>query len=272
METLRRDLEREVIGKKVKTAELTSLAMVSQVRTKKAFTGALEGRKFTGVKRVGVVLVLELDGEQVLALRLGRRTRVQRPLPKDAPPDGTELVITFTQGGALRVVDPGPDRGELVLAAPDHLLAVLPDLAALGVDPIEEPMSWTRFGELLYARRVPLRTFLTDPTVIVGIGEVYADEILFEAGLRFDRMSDSLSTQEIRRLYRALVEIVHDAVKHRGTSAREGGWTDLFGKPGQYDDLLAVYGREGQLSPRSRAPIKRASFGGGSTYYCDTQT
>jgi formamidopyrimidine-DNA glycosylase len=160
----------------------------------------------------------------------------------------------------------------LLLAAPDALPELLPELADVGIDPIEEPISWTRFGEILYARKTPLKSLLTDQRVILGIGDVYADEILFAAGLRHDRRSDSLSTQEIRRLYRALVETIHDAVKHRGTSAREGGWVDLFGKPGQYDEYLAVYGRDGQLSPRSRAPIKRVKFNGGWTYYCDTQT
>lgn len=272
VETLRRDLEREFVGKKIKGVELTSMAMVPTCKTRKAFCGPLEGRKVTGVRRVGLVLVVELDGDHVLALRLGSQSRLVRAQPKDAAADGTEVVVTFTQGPQLRVVDPGPQRGELALVAPAELLTALPDLARLGIDPVEEPMSWTRFGELLYARSTPLKTFLTDPTVLVGVGDVYADEILFAAGLRHDRRSDSLSTQEIRRLYRSLVETLHDAMKHRGTSAREGGWTDLFGKPGQYDEYLAVHGREGELSPRSRAPIKRVKFNGTWTYYCETQT
>jgi formamidopyrimidine-DNA glycosylase len=272
IETLRRDLEREAVGKKIKSVELTSLAMTPRVKTRKAFIGPLEGRKITGVKRIGLVLVLELDADVMVAVRFGPGTRLLRAQSKDAAPDGTEVVVTFSQGGQLRVVDPGPDRGELVLSPPDGLVELLPELGALGIDPIEEPMSWTRFGELLIVKRMPLKTLLTDPSIIVGIGDVYADEILFAAGLRYDRASDSLSTQEIRRLYRSLVETIHDAVKHRGTSARERGWSDLFGRPGGYDEYLAVYGREGELSPRSRTPIRKAKFNGRWTYYCDTQT
>lgn len=272
VETLRRDLEREVVGKKVKSVELTSMAMAPRYRTRKAFTGALEGRKITGAKRVGLVLVLETDSDDLLVLRLGPSTRLHKAQPKDPVEPGTEVVVTFTQGGQLRIVDPGGDEhGEVLLVPPDELADAVPELKGLGMDPIDEPMSWTRFGELLVARPTKLKSLLMDPSFVVGIGDVYSDEILFNAGLRYDRMSDSLSTQEIRRLYRALVEIVHDAVKYRGTSARDGGWLDLYGRPGEFDAHLAVYGREGELSPRSRTPIKKVKFNGRWTYYCDTQ-
>jgi formamidopyrimidine-DNA glycosylase len=151
------------------------------------------------------------------------------------------------------------------------LADALPDLAILGLDPLEQPVSWTTFGQLLAQTDAKLKTLLMDDTFIVGIGEVYADEILFDAGLRFDRSSRSLSTQEIRRLYRSLVETLHDAVKYRGTSLSDDNYVDVFGEPGGYGEHLQVYGREGELSPRSRSPILRVKFGGRWTYYCETQ-
>ena len=75
----------------------------------------------------------------------------------------------------------------------------------------------------------------------------------------------------MRRLYRALVETVHEAVKYRGTSLEDRPFTDVFGVPGEFAQHLAVYGREGQLSPRSRAPIQRPKYKGRWTYYCDPQ-
>jgi formamidopyrimidine-DNA glycosylase len=100
---------------------------------------------------------------------------------------------------------------------------------------------------------------------------VYADEILFHAGLRHDRVSNTLSSQEVRRLYRAVVETLHDAVKYRGTSLPDLPFTDFAGKQGEYQEHLAVYGRDGQLSPRSRGVIQRVKFEGRWTYYCETQ-
>ena len=99
-----------------------------------------------------------------------------------------------------------------------------------------------------------------DPEVVAGIGPIYSDEILWEAGLRHDRTSDSLSSQEIRRLFRALVETLHEAVKHRGTTIDEHPFVDLYGKPGDYQDELKVYAREGEPCRRCRAPIVKARY------------
>jgi len=110
-----------------------------------------------------------------------------------------------------------------------------------------------------------------DDSFIVGIGDVYSDEILFVAGLRHDRRSDSLSSQEVRRLYRAIVEILHNAVKYRGTNLEDRPLLDIWGEPGIYQHHLSVYGRVGDLSPRSRAPILRTKYKNRWTYYCDTQ-
>jgi len=108
-----------------------------------------------------------------------------------------------------------------------------------------------------------------DPTFLVGIGPMYSDEILFHAGLRFDRSAATLSAQEIRRLYRAVVETVHEALKYGGTTLGPDGWVQLSGKPGDYTEYLTVYKRDGEMSPRARGPIVKARFGSGYTYYCE---
>ena len=145
----------------------------------------------------------------------------------------------------------------------------IPELVHLGFDPVEIPISWGLFGELLLRRPSNLKHFLTDQSIMAGIGELYADEILFSAGVRHDRRSETLSSQEVRRLYRAVVETLHDAIKYRGTSLPENGYVDLFGKPGEYQPQ--VYGRDGQRSPRSRNFIQKVKFEGRWTYFCDTQ-
>ena len=114
-----------------------------------------------------------------------------------------------------------------------------------------------------------LKSVLMDPTFLVGIGPIYSDEILFHAGLRYDRVPSSLSAQEIRRLYRAVVETVHEAVKYGGTSLGPDGWVGLSGEPGEYQQYITVYKRDGEMSPRARGPIVKARFGSGYTYYCE---
>jgi hypothetical protein len=92
-------------------------------------------------------------------------------------------------------------------------------------------VSWTLFAEMLRGQKVKLKAFLLDQTVLAGLGDLYVDEILFAAGLRPDRIAGSLTTQEIRRLYRSLVETLHDAIKYRGTSLDDDTYVDLHGKP-----------------------------------------
>ncbi|MDP6975144.1 MAG: DNA-formamidopyrimidine glycosylase family protein [Acidimicrobiales bacterium] len=269
IETVRRDLDRDLAGRKVKSAEAASMAVLEGYRNRKQFTGQLEGRKVASVRRAGLHLCVELD-DQYLVIRLGPGALLRRQANKEAVEPRTEVTITFTQGGQLRLVDPKGDS-QVRLVGADAIFDELPELDRLGLDPIGEPISWTDFARRVLSRSTPLKDLLCDESFIVGIGDVYSDEILFSSGLRHDRSSDSLSSQEVRRLYRAVVEIIHDAVKYRGTSLEERPFVDVFGSPGIYQDHLAVFGRTGDLSPRSRLPIQRAKYKNGWTYYCDTQ-
>ena len=201
-------------------------------------------------------------------MSLGEGGQLRRHANKDEVDRRTAVIITFTQGGQLRLVDHAT-TASLAVVAEEELDERFPELGKLGIDPVEEPMSWTTFGRMVLSHKTKLKTLLTDDTVIAGLGDLYADEILFEAGLRFDRMSDSLSTQEIRRLYRSLVEILHDAVKYRGSSIEDSYYVDVFGEPGSFQDHHQVFQKEGQLSPRSRRPIQKTKFNGVWTYYCE---
>lgn len=270
VEVLRHDLEREVVGKKIKSVEAKSMAALGRYNNRKAFTSQLEGAKVVSVARRGLHLLLNLDEDRVLVIVLGDSGYLRRTGGKDPGLEAPEVTITFTQGGGLQFADPG-GTGEVFVTPADGLATALPALEKLGADPVDEPMAWTTFAELVLRRSTKMKTLLTDPTVIAGIGDVYGDEILFHAGLRYDRLSNTLSSQEVRRLYRAVVETLHDAVKYRGTSIGEHPFADLAGKPGEYQNHLAVDGRDGQLSPRSRAPIQRAKFEGRWTYFCETQ-
>jgi len=268
VETIRRELDREVIGKRIKTVTVTGARVIRRHSNKKAFVSALEGAKFTAVDRKGTLLVLKLDTEDILVIDLGESGHLLRSANKDAVDKGTNVVVTFTQHGQLRFVDPA-GTGELFVTNADTLTEEVPELAELGIDPVDEPMSWQNFGHLLLRHPMKLKAFLVDSTIIAGIGPIYSDEILFAAGLRHDRMSDSLSTQEMRRLYRSLVETLHDAIKYRGTTLESTGYVDLNGKPGEYQEHLKVYDLEKQACRRCRAPIVKAKVGGKATFSCE---
>lgn len=267
IELLRRDLEREVGDRKVKTAEVPSPRVLG-TPSKKAFIAGLEGAKFSGVTRRGMLIMIGVEGTHRLVLSLGDRSRLTRNQPKEDLVPHTVMVLTFTQGGQLRLVDP-KKQATVELLAVEDVEGAHPELAQLGLDPIDEPISWTTFGEHLLRRDGKLKSVLMDPTFLVGIGPMYSDEILFHAGLRYDRSPTSLSAQEIRRLYRAVVETIHEAVKYGGTTLGPDGWVGLSGEPGDYGQYITVHKRDGEMSPRARGPIVKARFGSGYTYYCE---
>jgi formamidopyrimidine-DNA glycosylase len=109
-----------------------------------------------------------------------------------------------------------------------------------------------------------------DQRFVAGIGNIYSDEALFEARLRFDRAGGSLSREEVGRLHRAVRKTLRDAVSHRGSSLRDAQYVDLFGAPGDYQNRHRVYGREGEPCPRCGGPVRRISLGGRSTFLCET--
>lgn len=268
VETIRRELEREVVGKKVKSVEVTGTRSIRRHNTKKQFIARLDGVKLTGVDRKGKYLLVKLDSGDILVVHLGMSGQLLRAATRDPVAKHTHVIITFTQGGQLRFVDPRT-FGELFVTSPDQLTEEVPELAHMGIDPVEEPMSWVTFGQLLRAHKTKLKAFLMDQSILAGIGNIYSDEILFDAGLRYDRQTDSLSTQEIRRLYRAVVEVLHDAIKYGGSTLADEQYVDLNGKAGEYQEHHQVYDREKQACRRCRNPIVKAKFQGRSTFYCE---
>ena len=206
VETIRYALDREVAGRKVKTVEAASMAVLGHYRNRRQFASRLEGRKLGPVRRMGLLLLSELDDDQLLVIKLGPGAQMRRNGARDLLESGTEITVTFTVGGQLRLVDPGGGSQVCVISG-DDLVAEFPEVAAVGMDPAGEMIPWTSFGGQVLARSMPLKDLLCDSSIVVGVGDVYSDEILFHAGLRHDRRSDSLSHQEVRRLHGALIQV-----------------------------------------------------------------
>jgi formamidopyrimidine-DNA glycosylase len=266
VETIRHDLDREISGRKIKLVEVTGTRSVRR-GTKKQFIERLQGTKITGAKRRGKFLLITLDSKEWLVVHLRMSGQLLLAAAKEAKPKHTHVVITFQQGGQMRFVDPRT-FGELFVVSPDSLATEAPELTELGFDPVDDPISWIKFGHLLLAKRMRLKEFLTDQSIVAGIGNIYSDEILHAAGLRYDRTSDSLSPQEMRRLYRSMVEVLNEAIKARGSSLADEQYVDVHGKVGAFQDQHQVYAREGLPCARCRATIERTKWQGRSTFYC----
>jgi formamidopyrimidine-DNA glycosylase len=270
VEVVRRDLEKEVVGKRVKGVEVrphrNAMRVIRRHARRKEFADRLAGKKFTKVDRKGKYVLIYLDDGDVLVVHFGMSGQFLRGTKRQALPQHTHVVVEFQQGGDLRFIDPRT-FGEMFVAAGDELGKVK-ELDHIAIDPLEDTFTWQEFSAELGRRASKLKSLLMDQKFVSGLGNIYSDEVLFAAGLRHDRMSDSLSSQEVRRLYRAMREVVQDAIRFRGTTLDDEAYVDLFGKPGEFQAELKVYGRKGQACRRCRTPIDVVKISGRNSYFC----
>ena len=270
VEVMRRDLEKDVVGRRVKTAEVktsrNAMRVIRRHGKRKEFTSRLEGRKLTKVERRGKYLLVHLDSGDVLVTHFGMSGQFQRGNGRVAIEPHTHVILTFQQGGDLRFIDPRT-FGEMFVTAGDDIGKVK-ELQHIAIDPLDQVFTWPTFQYLLAERAAKMKQLLMDQKFISGLGNIYSDEVLFAAGLRYDRLSDTLSSQEVRRLYRAIQETVQDAIKMRGTTLDDEAYVDLFGKPGEYQGELKVYGREGEPCRRCRTPIQTVKVSQRTSYFC----
>jgi formamidopyrimidine-DNA glycosylase len=290
IETIRQDLSRDIVNKKIKLVAVSNGRSVRRHKSAKEFRDRAEGRTIKSVGRLGKYIVCTLDNGDNLVMHLGAHGQFFRTKSaKEAKLKHTHVVITFTQGGELRFVDT-VSFGEMFISSPppvDQPVVVrstaafalggegdltrksVPELAHLGFDPMEDQMSWERFAVALRTRSDSIKTLLLDQQFVAGVGALYADEILYSAGLHFDRTPESLSTTEVRRLFRALVEILAEAIKQRGSSLADGVYVDFTGKSGNYQNFHEVYEREGEACRRCRKPILKVKAASQDTFFCD---
>jgi formamidopyrimidine-DNA glycosylase len=269
VEVMRRDLERDVSGRRIKSVEVKSsknaMRAIRRHKTRKEFTSRLVGCKIGKVERRGKYLLVHL-GADVLVVHFGMSGQFQRANGRVPLAPHTHVVITFQQGGDLRFVDPRT-FGEIFVTTADEL-GKIKELQHVAIDPLDQVFTWPTFQYLLAQRASKMKQLLMDQKFISGLGNIYSDEVLFAAGLRHDRMSDQLSSQEVRRLYRAIQETLQEAIKARGTTLEDEAYLDLFGNPGEYGAELKVYGRGGLPCRRCRSPIQTVKVSQRTSYMC----
>lgn len=268
-ELVRRQLERDTVGRKVKEVSVTNEIVLDRCGGQKGLQAALGGQKLESLVRSGTNFIFTLDNQATFVLLCTPSTLLRRAATKDEVHQDTVLTLKFTQGGELRIQDAEASFKAVTLDQDLDATEEIEELYELGMDPLATQMTWTDFGREILRHDVRLKLLLCDTSVIAALGDIYSDEILFEASLRYDRIANELNTQEIRRFYRSVVAVLNDAVKHNGTTLESSPWVDPLGKSGDFQKHLQVYERHGELSPRSRQPLVRRKIGGRWTYFCE---
>jgi formamidopyrimidine-DNA glycosylase len=266
VETVRRDLEQAVLGRRVVDVAVSGARTVRRTSAA-AVEESLRGRVLSGARRRGKYLLVDLDDGGVVVVHLRMSGQLLLAPATSERPRHTHVVCALEGGDELRFVDPRT-FGEVVATRPERLADDVPGLAVLGWDPLLDPITPAGFARLVGARRRRLKALLCDQHVVAGIGNIYSDEILWRARLRYDRVSDTLTPREVGRLRRAVPEVLEAAVAARGSSLADAQYVDLFGRTGAFQHEHQVHARAGRPCPRCGCTIERRSDQGRSTYLC----
>jgi formamidopyrimidine-DNA glycosylase len=222
------------------------------------------GRQVNGLRRRAKYLLIEI-GSGGLLIHLGMSGSLRICSDEDAVRKHDHFDIVLASGAIVRFNDPRRFGAFLWWEAPAEQHVLLRDL---GPEPLSEDFS----GEYLWlksrGRRGPVKNFIMDGRIVVGVGNIYASEALFMCGIHPSRAAGRISPARYRALAAAIVDVLERAIRHGGTTLRDYSSSD--GTPGYFAQELLAYEREGLPCFRCDTPIRRKVIGQRSSYYCPT--
>ncbi len=262
VETIKEDLRGLVVGSGIEGAEVLDPALVEQPSSEE-FVRRLEGVRVTGARRRAKHLIVELDSGDSLVFQLKIGGQLLLVPPVEEPRSSLMLVLQLSGDRRLFLRDQtGFSRARLLDA--DELEA---RLANLGPEPLEEGFDVEYLRETLGSRRAQIKPLILDQKVVAGIGNIYADEILFDARLHPRRKADTLTDEEWAALHAAIRENLAAGIEHRGTTVRL--YRDVLDRPGEHQNYLRVFEKHGSPCPEGfEGEVVRENVGGRPTHYC----
>ncbi|MFM9173160.1 MAG: bifunctional DNA-formamidopyrimidine glycosylase/DNA-(apurinic or apyrimidinic site) lyase, partial [Acidimicrobiaceae bacterium] len=240
--------------------------------SREALIDGLTGVKILSATRRGKYLLCDLDSGQRLMMHLRMSGRLIIAKPGAMRPAHTHVVMHLAKADTIEselwFVDPRT-FGEVVVFDPDKIKTQMPDLATLGVDPLNDEFTPEILRELFKNRRGNLKALLLNQHCVAGIGNIYADEILHLAKLRPDRLPSRLTGATLTRLHSAIVEVLNKAVMAGGSTLKDTQYVDLEGQTGNFQDEHLVYGRGGlPCLTCGKGRILMTVVAGRTTCYC----
>ncbi|MGQ9824168.1 MAG: bifunctional DNA-formamidopyrimidine glycosylase/DNA-(apurinic or apyrimidinic site) lyase [Desulfotomaculales bacterium] len=263
VETIKRTLKGKLEGLSFTGVEVF-LPKIIKSPVLEVFNSLLPGKKIKKLDRRGKYLIIHLSENFALVVHLRMSGSLIYTEPGTAFAPHTHVVFHLSNGSQLRYTDLR-QFGQIYLLE-ESGLASLAGLNGLGPDPFDPRFTREFFKKGLKQRRSMLKPLLLDQSFVAGIGNIYADEVLFRARIHPRRQSHTLTSREASRLYHVIREVLEEAIENRGTSIRD--YVDGEGKEGNYQNMLKVHNREGKACPKCGKTIVRFRLGGRSTYYC----
>lgn len=275
VETIRQDLRKKLLYKHIAEVQIFFDKVVSGKQEET--TKSLWCNSFVEVDRIGKLLIFRLEkNDAVLLLHLKMTGQLIYLIKnhifagghsfahfaRDLPNKHTQLMITFADHSKLFFND-SRRFGYVKIIPIDQLDSVI---LKFGMEPLQKSFTFKKFDELLKKKKMNLKALLLNQQLIAGIGNIYADEICFDAQILPTRRTSSLSDIDRKQLFRSTLKILKKAIKYRGTTFND--YVDSEGKKGNFSHHLKVYERDKQNCVRCGETIVKRRVAGRGTHMC----
>jgi len=268
VESLRQILQRSVVGRTIVGSRISRLPL--RRKAVGNFGPRIRGRRIEKIGRRAKYLILDLDGDDVILVHLGMSGSLTC---RDRDFDSSEFDrrhdhVEFKFDNGTRLVFNDPRRFGMVRLVERAALPALREMKGLGPEPLSDEFDADYLASQARGRKVAIKNLIMDQRIVAGVGNIYASEVLYRAGVRPTRRAGRLKRDAIERVARFIPIILRDAIDGRGTTFRN--YRDSEGRPGTFADRLQVYGREGEKCYRCSTLIKNVVVGQRASFYCPT--
>lgn len=274
VETIRRDLEKKILHKRI---SVVNILETKTVRGKAPlFLSVLKNNSFIKIDRIGKLMIFKLEKNNLAMLShlkmtgqliyedknkiiIGGHDEKKKIIPQNPH---TRVIIIFKDKSRLYFNDMRK-FGYLEIVNQKQLENII---AKYGIEPGLKNFTLKNLIDVFRNKKTSVKAVLLDQNLIAGIGNIYADEILFSAGVKPDRLGFELTQKEIKKIHEASLCIIKKAIKYRGTTFNN--YVDSEGKQGGFYKLLKIYDRKGEKCYRCKSIIEKTRIAGRGTYYC----
>lgn len=263
VETTRQFMVPHVEGRRIVAAELRHPRTGRRNENPADIIDRLRGQRVDRLDRHGKFILGRLGSGLTWVTHLGMSGRVLIAGPSDPETAHTHFWARTDLGIEVRFIDPRT-FGFVAVFTPDELAKEL----RLGRDALVDLPRSPELAARLSGRRAPIKSLLLDQRIVSGLGNIYADEVLFRARVRPSRPGGELTGDELKRMRAAIGTILRAGIAAGGTSLNDLGYLLPNGQAGSFRERLFAYGREDEACRRCGTPIERVVIGGRSSYYC----
>lgn len=261
VETVRNTLKTQILGKRIKNVTIHYAPIVSS--PKKEFQTVLIGKQIDDIKRIGKWLLFDI-GDYFLLSHLRMEGKYFLKKETDKIEKHEHVIITFEDSMDLRYHDTRK-FGRMILTQKEKLYEI-EAIKKQGIEPNDEKLTKEYLKEKLSKKNIPIKTILLDQTIISGLGNIYANEVLFVAKINPFKKGKDITLKECERIKNATNEVIKKAMESGGTTIKS--YTSSLGVTGRFQIHLMVHKREQEPCKICKTIIKNEKIGGRSTYYC----